>query len=79
MHVADKKTGSQLDETSMMVGPLRIVCWRCDGCLWVCEDHLNRPCGCGATGAPCPICNKDDAPRMPEGFEVDTDKNGTRH
>jgi hypothetical protein len=51
----------------------------------VCDTHPKRTwegenaCGCGAAGAPCPICNKDDPPRMPEGFEVDTDKNGTRH
>jgi len=31
---------------------------------------------------PCPICNPSDEqspPKMPPGFKVDTDKNGSRH
>jgi hypothetical protein len=28
---------------------------------------------------PCSVCNKDDPPRMPEGFRTDTDEKGTRH
>jgi len=41
----------------------RMMCWRCDGCSWVCQSRPERPgkgayaCGCGAAGAPCPICN----------------------
>jgi hypothetical protein len=27
----------------------------------------------------CPICNKEEPPRMPPGFTVDTDKSGSRH
>jgi hypothetical protein len=65
-----------------------MTCWRCDGCLWVCESHPERPwegdraCGCGAAGAPCPICNPSDGekpPRMPSGFKVAVDKKGWRH
>ena len=65
-----------------MVGPLRMVCWRCDGCMWICEEHPDGPwegrdaCGCGAAGAPCPICNTSDLPEMPPGFDVD---DGKRH
>ena len=36
-------------------------------------------CGCGAAGMPCSVCNKDDAPRMSDGFKINTDKSGTRH
>jgi hypothetical protein len=63
-----------------------MTCQRCDGCRWVCENHLDRPwqgpraCDCGGAGAPCPICNVPDdegAPRMPPGFSPD-DK-GWRH
>jgi hypothetical protein len=70
---------------SMMVGPLRIVCWRCDGCLWVCEAHPERPwegplaCGCGAAGSPCRICNTVEPPPLPPDFKIDTDKKGWRH
>jgi hypothetical protein len=58
-----------------------MTCWRCDGCRWVCEAHPERPwegplaCGCGAPGEPCPICNRPDgdtAPKLPDGFVVDT-------
>jgi hypothetical protein len=57
-------------------------CWRCDDCGWVCERHRDKPwagddpCGCGAAGMPCPACNKEDPPRMPEGFETDADDKG---
>jgi len=66
----------------MMVGPLRITCWQCDGCMWVCEAHPERPwdgpvaCGCGAAGARCPICNTVESPEMPPGF---SDNTGSRH
>jgi len=64
-------------------------CSRCIGSGWVCENHDNRPweglyaCDCGGAGMPCPDCNwpKDagDAPRLPEGFKTDFDKDGWRH
>ena len=50
--------------------------------MWVCKAHPDRPwvgedaCGCGAAGAPCPICNKEDLPQPPLGFKIDTDKKG---
>jgi hypothetical protein len=28
---------------------------------------------------PCPVCNTDELPEMPNGFKTETDKNGTRH
>jgi hypothetical protein len=40
-----------------------------------------KACNCGAAGAPCPWCNQYDAdttPRMPEGFLVEIDKDGSR-
>jgi hypothetical protein len=54
----------------------------------MCESHPDRPwegehaCTCGAAGAPCPRCNvpeKDEAPRLPEGFRTRFDKKGWRH
>jgi hypothetical protein len=51
----------------------------------VCESHPDRPwegehaCTRGAAGAPCPRCNvpeKDEAPRLPEGFRTQFDKKG---
>lgn len=37
------------------------ICERCNGELWVCEDHPDRACGqgdgcCGAPAMPC-VCN----------------------
>ena len=63
-------------------------CNRCDSTGWVCENHVILPwdgpeaCGCGAAGAPCGRCNAAqgaDAPRMPDGFKVEVDKDGWRH
>lgn len=37
--------------------------------------RLPCACGCGAPGAPCPICNRPDSdtvPELPDGFAVDT-------
>ena len=58
------------------------VCPRCYNVRWVCEAHPYRPwgshmkgCTCGAPGEPCPVCNRPDdetAPKMPEGFVLDT-------
>jgi len=34
-----------------------------------------KGCTCGAPGEPCPVCNRPDdetAPKMPEGFVLDT-------
>jgi hypothetical protein len=42
---------------------------------------LTNACECGASGAPCPICNATndgDAPRMPGGFKTEVDKDGWR-
>jgi hypothetical protein len=63
-------------------------CPICHDCGWVCEEHPGRPwsgphaCDCRAPGIPCPGCNlptEDEAPRMPEGFQTDVDKDGWRH
>jgi hypothetical protein len=46
-------------------------CPRCGGGGWLCEDHPDRPSpheGCGAMGVPCPDCNADDPPRLPDGW-----------
>jgi hypothetical protein len=66
-----------------------IKCTRCDGSGWVCETHISRPwegpnaCGCGAAGAPCGRCNvpaaEGETPRVPEGFLVEIEKDGSRH
>jgi hypothetical protein len=65
-----------------------IKCTLCHDCGWVCETHAGRPwdgpqaCSCGAAGMPCPWCNipeDGEEPRMPEGFEIDVDKDGWRH
>jgi len=54
----------------------------------VCEAHPDRPwlgpreCGCGAAGAPCPICNRSDedhVPEMPDGFEPEQAFEGMTH
>lgn len=63
-------------------------CARCDDVGWVCENHSDRPwlgeraCNCGGAGMPCPTCNcpaEGETPRMPDGFRVEVDKNGSRH
>ena len=63
-------------------------CTRCQDIGWVCEAYAGKPWdgpNAGprdAAGAPCPWCNKcdaDTAPRMPEGFLVEIDKDGSRH
>jgi hypothetical protein len=52
------------------------------------RDPHSRPwdgpnaCGCGAAGAPCGRCNipeDGEAPRMPDGFEMEGDKDGWLH
>jgi hypothetical protein len=69
-------------------GFLQMTCMRCEDTGWVCEAHQDRswdgphPCGCGAAGAPCPACNapeRDEPPRLPDGFRTDFDKDGWRH
>lgn len=54
------------------------ICPTCAGTGWVCEDHPFRPwegphaCGCGAAGAPCPVCNEPidgGRPRLPDNLE----------
>lgn len=61
------------------------TCQRCQGEMWVCENHMDRPwndkpggCMCGA-GAPCPDCNRDDPPKLPPGTKTEMDKDGWRH
>jgi hypothetical protein len=65
-----------------------LKCTLCHDIGWVCETHPGKPwngpnaCPCGAAGAPCPWCNQYDdetPPRMPEGFLVETDKDGSGH
>ena len=55
-----------------------MICFCCEDCDWVCENHPDRPwqgphaCECGGTGMPCPRCNQADEsepPRLPKGFE----------
>lgn len=65
-----------------------MICERCEGCSWVCEQHPDKPmegphaCNCGCTaGMPCPLCNSStdiDPPRMPEGF-IEDGEEPTRH
>ena len=64
--------------TAMKFCAMMKFCARCDNIRWVCETHPHRPwlgpreCGCGAAGAPCPVCNhadEDNWPEMPDGFE----------
>jgi hypothetical protein len=59
-------------------------CARCDDDRWVCEAHDERPwgtspraCRCGGAGMPCPSCNQSDPPRMPPGFKIDVDEEGS--
>lgn len=67
---------------------MTLACIVCEDCGWVCENHPAIPwegphaCPCGGAGAPCPICNgaKDGtAPRLPAGFKIVVDKDGSRH
>jgi hypothetical protein len=54
-------------------------CARCEDNGWVCENHPDRPwqgvnaCECGGAGMPCPHCNEDDPPQLPNGFVDDDD------
>lgn len=62
-----------------------MTCPVCDGILWVCENHADKPwrpgpngCECGA-GAPCPACNQakhGERPKMEGDFipALDRDK-----
>jgi hypothetical protein len=46
------------------------VCFCNDG--WICEQHPEQGWphdDCGGPGMPCPRCNADDRPRMPEGWQ----------
>lgn len=45
-------------------------CEFCEGTLWVCEEHHDKPFehdDCGGAGDPCPECNDPDNPEMPPG------------
>jgi hypothetical protein len=63
-------------------------CIFCADTGWVCENHSRRPwegpygCDCGGAGMPCPACNIPEegaAPRPPDGFKTEVDKDGRRH
>ena len=63
-------------------------CILCADTGWVCENDPRRPwdgqhgCDYGGAGMPCPACNMADeggAPRLPDGFKTDVDKDGWRH
>jgi hypothetical protein len=65
-----------------------IQCIFCADTGWVCENHPRRPwegpygCNCGGAGMPCPTCNIPEegaAPRMPDGFKTEVDKDGWRN
>jgi hypothetical protein len=65
-----------------------IKCILCADTGWVCENHPRRPwegshgCNCGGAGMPCPACNiadENSAPRLPNGFKTEFDKDGSRH
>jgi hypothetical protein len=65
-----------------------IRCILCADTGWVCENHPRRPwdgphaCDCGGAGMACPTCNVADdseAPRLPDGFKTEVDKDGWRH
>ena len=75
-------------ETEVMTTECRV----CGGTGWVCEDHETKPwgdvstsddaCHCGGAGAPCPVCNpsdRDNPPKMPDGYKTILDKDGWRH
>jgi hypothetical protein len=56
------------------------TCPKCNGQVWVCENHPDHPwigddaCRCGGAGMPCPVCNPCDdcdPPKLPPGFVVD--------
>ena len=60
------------------------VCKNCSDIGWVCESHPNVPWDgggdeCyGGAGMPCEWCNpsdKDNPPRMLDGFQIILDKN----
>ncbi len=38
---------------------------------WICEQHPEQgwPRRLRGPGMPCPRCNRDDPPRMPEGWQ----------
>jgi hypothetical protein len=53
---------------------------------WVCENHPVSSMGWSPhlrrRRRPCPVCDspsRGDAPRMPEGFRIELDKDGWRH
>jgi hypothetical protein len=48
-----------------------MTCPTCGGIGWLCEDHPKQPHpheGCAGPGVPCPDCNADEPPRLPEGW-----------
>ncbi|MCP1768328.1 hypothetical protein ABIB94_008124 [Bradyrhizobium sp. JR7.2] len=76
------------EEKLLAAGTMTASCTNCDDLGWVCENHPDRPwegpraCTCGGAGAPCLACNatgEGEGSRMPEGFQVEVDKDGWRH
>jgi hypothetical protein len=46
------------------------------------RGKATHACTYGGAGAPCPWCNvpdKDEAPRVPDGFKTEFDEKGWRH
>jgi hypothetical protein len=79
------ESGTYVKFTQLCRAVRMTTCPQCEGCGWVCERLTEKPwegphaCPCGAPGAPCPACNATNdgaAPRMPEGFKTDVDKDG---
>ncbi|WP_084292940.1 YecA family protein [Bradyrhizobium sp. WSM3983] len=55
-------------------------CPLCSNSGWVCDEHLDRPwkgngaCSCGASGAPCRVCNNPGFGQMPRGWNEPMDE-----
>jgi hypothetical protein len=54
------------------------ACTLCHDTHWVCETHPDKPrnhlvngAECGGAGDPCPWCNREEPPKMDEGFAPD--------
>jgi hypothetical protein len=48
-----------------------MACPLCRDVRWVCEEHPTRPdpCDCSGAGMPCPVCNTDEPPALPAGWQ----------
>ena len=60
------------------------MCFPCDNCGWVCENHPDRPrqgpraCECGGADALCPVCNRAEGHELPR-LPFTTDDESKRH